>query len=203
MEPVRRLVDVAVAVPALAIATPLTAMVGIAIRARSPGPFFFSQERPGSGGRHVRVHKLRTLHVDAEQRLAQCLATDPAARRRWERERCLASDPRVAGLAGRLARRYGIDELPQLWNVLRGEMTLIGPRPLESTLLDSLFSPEERAHRQSVTPGLTGLWQVRRRVDSTLSLRRYDLFYLQRRSLAFDLWILWQTPRALARGAGG
>jgi lipopolysaccharide/colanic/teichoic acid biosynthesis glycosyltransferase len=202
MELLRRTLDVAVALPMLAAALPVLALNAASIRACSRGPIFYVQARPGRASRSIRVYKLRTLHLDGERRLARYLARHPEHAQAWQRENYLAHDPRIAGAPARFARRFGIDELPQLWNVLRGDMTLVGPRPIERKLLETLFSERERTLRQRVTPGLTGLWQVRRRVASTLSLRRYDMFYLRRRSLAFDLWILLQTPRALVRGAG-
>jgi lipopolysaccharide/colanic/teichoic acid biosynthesis glycosyltransferase len=198
----KRVLDLTVALPLLVASTPLLLAFALAIRRRSPGPVWFVQQRAGRAGHQVRIWKLRTMHTDAAERLAQRFARDPEAARAYQKHAFLSDDPRVAGPVALFARRFGLDELPQLWNVARGELSLVGPRPIEQHLLQALFSEPERARRAQVTPGLTGLWQVRRSAASVASLRRYDLFYLQRRSLRLDLWILSQTPRALLHGRG-
>lgn len=150
----------------------------------------------------MNVWKLRTMHVASDQILATHLTQHPEQVEAYQRTSYLPHDPRIAGQAAYIARRFGIDELPQLWNVIAGDMSLVGPRPLEEHLRVRLFSEPERAARASVKPGLTGLWQVRRRTPSVRSLRRYDQFYISHRSWKLDLWLLSQTPGALLSDRG-
>lgn len=196
----KRALDLSIAIPLLCAAAPVLSVLALAIQRRSPGPVWFRQRRIGRDQRPFAVFKLRTMHADAEQRLARMLAEQPALRARWEQHAWMQDDPRVAGRAAMFARRYGLDELPQLWNVVRGEMSMVGPRPVEPAVVEALFSPAERRARHCVPPGLTGLWQVRRASPSVESLRRFDLVYLRHRSLRLDLWILAQTPSALLSG---
>ncbi|MET0342339.1 MAG: sugar transferase [Polyangiales bacterium] len=199
---VQRVLDLGIALPALVASVPLLLMLASAIQRASPGPVVFTQPRIGRDGRPFRVYKLRTMYPDAEARLREALARAPEVRRRWLRRGWMPDDPRVAGRAARFARRYGLDELPQLWNVVRGEMSIVGPRPIEPYLAEGLFSRDEWDERNRVRPGLTGLWQVRRANPSVDSLRRFDLLYLRRRSVGLDLWILARTPGVLLQGRG-
>lgn len=200
----KRALDMTVAAALLLAVLPLLAIVALLIRLQSPGPVLFCQPREGGGGRLFRIRKLRTMHTDAGERLQRTLACDPQAAAEWTATLCLARDPRIAGRAGALARKYSIDELPQLWNVLIGEMSLVGPRPLEPDVAATLLDMEVRNARLQVRPGLSGLWQVSRegKRDVTASMRDLDLLYLQRRSLTLDLIIMLRTPRAVVSGGG-
>ncbi|WP_281173111.1 sugar transferase [Derxia gummosa] len=182
---------------------PLWLGAALAIRRHGPGPVFFRQRRLGRDGRPFLIWKLRTMHTDAPARLRRWLASDPAVRARWEAFGCLDDDPRICGRAGRFARHFSLDELPQLLNVMAGEMALVGPRPLPEDLALAL-PPAVRAWREALPPGMTGLWQVRRR--SEVSLRQmlaYDRLYARRRSRALDARLLLATLPAVlgARGA--
>ena len=128
----KRLIDLVLSFPMAILAFPLILVGGMAIKLTSPGPMFFRQKRVGLGGRNFHVLKLRTMHVDAEQRLAEFLEHDPKARAEWERSVKLRNDPRIIPVVGHLLRRFSIDELPQLLAVLRGTMSLVGPRPFPS-----------------------------------------------------------------------
>jgi exopolysaccharide production protein ExoY len=200
---VRRLLDIIFASLILSFVWPIILVVAIGIRLKSPGPLFFSQIREGQGGRRFRIWKIRTMHTDADLRMRQRLAEDTLAEREWRTTYCLRRDPRIAGELARLARKYSVDELPQLWNVLTGDMALIGPRPLEPDLAAVLLDSRTRQKRLSVKPGLTGLWQtVRREKSVTTGMVKYDIAYVDGRSLWLDLQILLRTPFAVLSGRG-
>jgi exopolysaccharide production protein ExoY len=197
-----RSLDLLVSLPLAAAAVPVLSVLALGIRRVSPGPIMYMQPRRGQNDELIRVWKLRTMHLASERILSEHLATHPDAVKVYRRTAHLPHDPRIAGGVALFARRFGLDELPQLWNVIMGEMSLVGPRPIEEHLRLSLFSESERAARAVVRPGLTGLWQIRRRSPSIRSLRRYDLLYLRRRSWKLDLWVLAHTVQALHAGHG-
>jgi exopolysaccharide biosynthesis polyprenyl glycosylphosphotransferase len=192
----KRVLDLAVAVPAVVILLPLWVFIALAIKLDSSGPVFFRQERTGEGGRAFRVLKFRTMTADAAQQrgvlLAHQLSDGPLFK--------MAADPRVTRV-GALLRRTSLDELPQLFNVLRGEMSLVGPRPLpveEAQQLDG--AALDRVH---VAPGITGLWQVSGRSDLTYAdLQHLDSVYVRSWSLMWDLRILLATPAAVLARRG-
>lgn len=197
----KRALDLAVAIPAIVLTTPLTLLAMGFIRLISGRPVLYQQERIGRGGQIIRIRKLRTMHVDAEKRLAELLERDPAARAEWTRYMKLRNDPRILP-GGRLLRRYSIDELPQLWNVIVGEMSLVGPRPLPKYHLDS-FPPEFRLLRQQVLPGLTGLWQVSARSEGDLEVQEHlDTYYIRNWSVWLDLYLLARSVRVVLSGRG-
>jgi lipopolysaccharide/colanic/teichoic acid biosynthesis glycosyltransferase len=189
---VKRLLDYAVCVPLLVATLPLMLFVSAAIWIYSPGPVFFTQERDGYGGRKFRVLKFRTMYLDADARLAACLAQDPALAEEWARCFKLQRDPRLIGFLGRFLRASSIDELPQLINVLRGEMTLIGPRPFPDYHL-AAFEPGFRRLRASVLPGLTGLWQTHRRDNCVETQMQLDSYYIRNLSFRLDVFIMFRT----------
>ncbi|HEY7306624.1 MAG TPA: sugar transferase [Bryobacteraceae bacterium] len=195
-QPLKRLLDLAIGIPVFVLSAPFIALSALWIKAVSPGPAFFIQEREGKGGRPIRIHKLRTMHQNSEQVLERYLAENPAERASWLRYYKLKKDPRVIAGIGWFLRRYSLDELPQLWNVLRGEMSLVGPRPFPEYHLKG-FSPAFRALRASVMPGVTGLWQVSTRSDGDLKVQEAeDTYYIQNWSLWLDFYILLRTVRA-------
>ena len=200
-EILRRIFDVIVASAALLLTAPLIAIAALLIRCISPGPAFYSQPREGMAGKMFRIWKLRTMHLDAEARLRNLLAVDEPARQHWEQYAKLARDPRVIAVIGQFLRKTSIDELPQFWNVLRGEMSIIGPRPLPEYHL-AWLSTEFRGLRQTVKPGITGLWQVLDRSDGNRALQKHDLAYITERSLALDTYILWRTLIVIVKGTG-
>jgi len=190
------LFDRCAAAVALILLAPLLVAVGLAIRLADGGPALFTQTRVGKDGRVFKIFKFRTMVVDAEQRKVQLLGSSDTNGVLFK----LREDPRVTAMGTRL-RRWSIDELPQLINVLLGEMSLVGPRP---AVPDEVAQYAEHVHRRlAVKPGLTGLWQVNGRSDLSWDESvRLDLRYVENWSFALDLQILWKTIWALAYGAG-
>jgi Undecaprenyl-phosphate galactose phosphotransferase WbaP len=199
----KRGLDIAGALLLGALALPLLAVSVCCIKAVSGGSLFYRQEREGEGGRSLWILKLRTMHMDAESLLMRVLSTSPPARAEWASRFKLKQDPRVLPGVGAFLRRTSLDELPQLWSVLKGEMSLVGPRPFPRYHLDE-FGPRFRALRSRVKPGLTGLWQVSDRADGDLAVQEaLDTYYIRNWSLWLDLYILARTVRAVVfpRGA--
>ena len=198
----KRSLDLVVAVAGAAFYLPIIVAAVLAVQLVDPGPIFYAQARRGQGGRPIRVWKLRTMYRDSEARLERHLVADPRAQREWCRYFKLRHDPRVLPWVGGFLRRSSIDELPQIWNLIRGEMTLVGPRPLPDYHL-AAFDGAFRRLRQSVVPGLTGLWQVAARSDGDCAaLRRLDSYYINNWSLWLDLSILLRTVNVVLTGRG-
>ena len=149
----KRSLDLAVAVPALVITAPLVAVMVGWIKLVDRGPAFYVQEREGQNGALIPICKLRTMYVDAEARLQKLLTENEAARAEWQRYFKLKEDPRILPGVGWFLRKFSLDELPQLWAVVKGRMSLCGPRPFPSYHLDA-FNQEFRALRRRVLPGL-------------------------------------------------
>jgi lipopolysaccharide/colanic/teichoic acid biosynthesis glycosyltransferase len=146
--------------------------------------------------------KLRTMYIDAERRLEDYLAANPELRSEWESKCKLARDPRVVRGVGRFLRRFSIDELPQLWCVVIGTMSLVGPRPLPDYHLN-IFAREFRELRRSVRPGVTGLWQITIRNAGALDEhQRYDSYYIRNWSVWLDIYLLAKTGFAVLSAKG-
>ncbi|MFH1176465.1 MAG: exopolysaccharide biosynthesis polyprenyl glycosylphosphotransferase [Acidobacteriota bacterium] len=199
---VKRCLDLALGSVALVAALPIVALAALAIKLSDRGFIFFAQGRIGRGGRPITVWKLRTMRIDAEDRLRAHLETSPEARREWEERFKLARDPRIIPVVGAFLRRFSIDELPQLWSVLKGDMSLVGPRPFPSYHL-ACFPEDFRELRQSVRPGISGLWQVMVRNDGGVEDQRlYDTYYIRNWSIWMDLYLLGRTGVAVLGGRG-
>lgn len=198
---VMRIGDVATAIIAIILLAPLFVMIALLVFATSRGGTLFRQQRIGLGGRMFTCYKFRSMVVDAERRLHDLLVSDPEALREWLRDHKLRRDPRITPI-GNFLRRSSLDELPQLFNVLLGDMSLVGPRPI-------VIGEMSRYGRYlgsyaSVKPGITGLWQISGR--SNVSYRRrvaMDVAYARSKSLGLDLRILLATVPAVigARGS--
>lgn len=193
----KRAFDSSAALAGLLFLSPLLLVVAIAVKLTSPGPVLFRQTRIGKEGREFSMLKFRSMVVDAEDRLAELRATNQADGPLFKLDR----DPRITRI-GHFLRRHSIDELPQLVNVLRGEMALVGPRP---PLAHEVAQYRESARRRLlVKPGLTGLWQISGRADLPWEEAvKLDLRYVENWSIAFDLMILWRTLYVVVSGHGG
>ncbi|MEJ2667590.1 MAG: exopolysaccharide biosynthesis polyprenyl glycosylphosphotransferase [Deinococcales bacterium] len=198
----KRAMDLVLLVPALAVGVPVMALAALATFLASPGNPFFAQRREGYRGKPIAVYKLRTMRRDADAALERYLASHPQARAEWQGHFKLARDPRVIPVVGGLLRRASIDELPQLFNILKGEMSFVGPRPFPYYHLEQ-FGAEFRELRRSVLPGLTGQWQVTSRSTADLEAQvQLDSYYIRNWSLWMDIYLLFATPWAVLRGKG-
>ncbi|SHI29244.1 sugar transferase [Wenxinia saemankumensis] len=174
---------------------PLFLIIAAAIMLSDPGNPFYVQSRLGRNGRMFRCIKFRSMVLDGDDVLARHLNDDPVARREWESTRKLRSDPRITGI-GSVLRKSSLDELPQLLNVLRGDMSLVGPRPIVED--EAVYYGTAFGHYSAVLPGLTGLWQVSGRNDVSYQERvRLDRLYVETMSLATDAMILTRTVRVV------
>ena len=192
----KRSLDVAVAFVGLVLLAPLFAVVALAIKVTSTGPVFFLQSRSGRGGKPFVMWKFRTMVVDAEARKKELMESNEQDGSAFK----MKKDPRVTRL-GKFLRATSIDELPQLWNVLRGEMSLVGPRPLPCGETASCASWQRQ--RLDLTPGLTCIWQVKGRCRvSFADWMRMDVQYIRSHSLAQDLKLLVLTVPAVLLGRG-
>jgi lipopolysaccharide/colanic/teichoic acid biosynthesis glycosyltransferase len=192
----KRALDVAVAATALVLSSPLWLVCALAIKLDSPGPIIFAQRRSGRGGRRFVMYKFRTMVADAEARRGELAQLNE---RQWPDFK-IRHDPRITRI-GALLRRASLDELPQLWNVLRGDMSLVGPRPT-SFAIDHFL--EWRRRRFDVPPGLTGIWQIYGRDEKRFDERcLLDNHYVEHRSMRLDLYLLLRTiPVLLLRPSG-
>jgi exopolysaccharide production protein ExoY len=193
----KRALDIGVALTALILLAPVMAAIAAIIRLTQGGSVIFAHERVGFGGRTFRCFKFRTMVPDAAERLARYLATNEEAARVWADTQKLRDDPRVTWF-GHILRKSSLDELPQLFNVLRGEMSCVGPRPV---VADELLRYGDYAREYiKVRPGVTGLWQVSGRSNTTYAHRvRLDRVYVRRCSLVLDLAILLRTIPAVLK----
>ena len=189
--------DRAVALLALLFLAPVALGVAVAVRLTSRGPVLFRQERVGRGGRVFKMVKFRSMYVDAEARKAELETLNVNADGVLFKVR---DDPRITRI-GRVIRKYSLDELPQLFNVLSGRMSLVGPRP--PLAAEVARYGDDMRRRLLVKPGITGLWQISGRNDlSWDETKQLDLRYVENWSLGSDLLILWKTPSAVARASG-
>ncbi len=194
----KRLLDIAFVIATLPISVPVILICALALWIEGGSPFY-RQDRLGKGGARFSILKLRTMVPDADAKLARYLADDPEMRAAWETTQKLKNDPRVTRVGG-LLRTTSLDELPQLWNVLKGEMSLVGPRPMMPQQLP-LYG-EAQAYFATL-PGITGIWQVSGRNETHFSFRAgLDVQYFRELSLKTDLGLLLKTVGVVLRRTG-
>ena len=170
---------------------PVFLLTALLVRLDSPGPILYTQERLGRNGRKILIYKFRSMQVNAEKILAEFFVKHPAARKEWDETQKLREDPRITRV-GKWLRKFSMDELPQLFNVFKGDMSLVGPRPIVES---EVRRYQDYFHVYSaVRPGLTGMWQVSGRNRTTYKQRvLYDVYYVSNWSLWLDLYILLRT----------
>ena len=192
---IKRMVDLTISAALIILILPVLALCGLAIKLDSPGPIWFTQWRTGKGGRRFRMYKLRTMVSNAEEMKAQYMHLNELSYPDFK----ITNDPRIT-LVGRFLRKTSLDELPQLFNVLKGEMSLVGPRPTSfSATSYSLW----HTARLAVKPGLTGLWQVSGRSELDFDDRlRLDIAYMRNRCLSLDVAVLFRTFGSVLNGRG-
>lgn len=197
---VKRVLDVIISVMALLMIWPIMLIIALMVRSDG-GPAFYSQSRVGRNGRLFKLYKFRSMKPGAD-RLEDFLTSEELAE--YRKEYKLQNDPRVSKL-GNFLRRSSVDELPQLWNIIRGDMSLVGPRPLLPSELTSNYTPEERQQLMSAQPGLTGYWQAMSRNESsylTGERQRQELYYIGRVSFCMDIKIILMTVKRVITGKG-
>ena len=193
---IKRSIDVTFSAAALIIGAPLMGLIALMIKLESPGPVLFRQERVGKNGRRFELYKFRSMVEGAEQRQAELQALNEADGPLFK----IKADPRLTRL-GKWLRRLSLDELPQFYNVLRGDMSLIGPRPPIPAEVEQYQEWHKR--RLEVSPGITGLWQVSGRSELTFDeMALLDIYYIENWSLGLDTKILWQTVPRVLFGSG-
>ncbi|MEM7441326.1 MAG: exopolysaccharide biosynthesis polyprenyl glycosylphosphotransferase [Pseudomonadota bacterium] len=206
---IKRTMDLVLTGVGMILIAPVMMVIAVLIKLEDGGPVFFSQPRVGKGRARFNCLKFRSMRVDAKERLEELLANDPAARAEWEGRQKLKNDPRITRI-GNFLRETSLDELPQLLNILRGDMSLVGPRPIVGPEISTAGSdytyyesPEFR-HYVRCVPGLTGLWQVAGRHRTSLKERiRLDRWYARNQSTWLDLMIVLKTFRAVIGRQGG
>ena len=196
----KRVTDLLIVSLGLPLVGLLLLLLALLVRLETPGPVFYGHRRIGRSGAAFRAWKIRSMQQDADAVLEHALAADPALREEWQRDRKLRRDPRITRI-GRFLRKTSLDELPQLWNVLRGEMSLVGPRPIVQEEVEGYGANFPIYCR--VTPGLTGLWQVSGRNEVGIRERvRLDSYYVRNWSPWLDIHILARTAKVVLTGQG-
>jgi len=197
---IKRIIDLLLSLISLVITSPLFLLFSLLIRIDSPGPILYRQKRMGKGGKSFDFYKFRTMIVDADQRLAELLASDKKQHDEFDTYHKLFNDPRVTRV-GRFLRKISFDEFPQIINVFKGDMSWVGPRAYIPSELEDMGESAAIIHR--VSPGLTGWWQVMGRHNVTFEERlRMDEYYISNFSLLMDVFILIKTIPVILSGHG-
>ncbi|WP_457567466.1 undecaprenyl-phosphate galactose phosphotransferase WbaP [Desulfurobacterium sp.] len=197
----KRLFDLTVSVVLLPVLIPIILIIALMIKLDSEGPVFFVHDRIGKDGKVIKVIKFRTMYKDARQRLEKLLAENEEVRKEWETYFKLKNDPRITRI-GRFLRKTSLDELPQIFNVLKGDMSLVGPRPVVKEEIEKYYR-DFAQYYYLVKPGITGLWQVSGRSDTDYDKRvRLDTWYVLNWSLWLDIIILVKTVKTVLKREG-
>lgn len=196
----KRTLDITASATALLLLSPVFLVTSIAIRKDSDGPAMFTQKRIGKDGKLFEIYKFRTMVPDADKKLFELLENDEEAAREYKLNKKLKNDPRITKL-GEFLRKTSIDELPQLINVLKGDMSLVGPRPYLPREIDDMEGYYEDIIESK--PGITGLWQVSGRSNTTFEERmEFDLEYNENKSFMYDMGLLFKTVGSVVKGEG-
>lgn len=199
--PLKRAFDIVFSTLALIIGFPIFVCIAIAIRLTSRGKIIYSHERLGRGGKPFRCYKFRTMRKDADARLKALLESNPDMRFEWEQKRKLTHDPRITFIGGFL-RKTSLDELPQFWNVLKGDLSIVGPRPVVRAEIEKYYGTKA-SKILSVRPGLTGIWQVSGRNDTSYLTRVFmDERYVDNQNMMLDVKLVLKTIPAMMTSKG-
>ena len=197
---IKRVVDFAVVIIGGTLLLPFLLLIALIIKINSPGPALYKHKRLGKNGKYFFMYKFRSMTADAEQQIYKLTETNTTLKEEWEKNHKLQNDPRITSI-GRILRRTSLDEFPQLINILKGEMSLVGPRPIVEKEVIKYGEDYNRVF--SNKPGLTGLWQVSGRSDTDYHDRiAFDTYYLQNWSIWLDLWIIYETFGVVLFGKG-
>ena len=195
---IKRGIDLLLTFAGAVVFIPATLVIAVLIKREDGGPVFFAHTRLGKGGKHIKVLKFRTMVPDADAVLKEKLAADPQLAEEWEANHKLKNDPRITRV-GRFLRKTSLDELPQVWNVFKGELSFVGPRPIVDAEIEKYGSDGYEIYKR-VLPGLTGYWQISGRSTTTYEERvRLDTYYIRNWSVWLDIYVIACTPRALLR----
>lgn len=196
----KRIFDIVFSIILISLFLPIILITAILIKLTSKGPIFYVQERPGRFGRMIKIYKFRTMYLDADKKLEEILKNNEELREEFRKYRKLKNDPRITPI-GKILRKFSIDEIPQLFNVLKGDMSIVGPRPYQIEEIE--YMGEYRDIVLSVRPGLTGLWQISGRNDLSFSAKlKIETWYVLNWNLWLDLFIIIRTIPAVISGKG-
>jgi len=197
---IKQFMDLTIVILGGILILPFLLVIALLVKLTSPGPVLYGHKRLGRNGKHFTAYKFRSMVMDSQERLQKLFESNPDIKKEWDKNHKLQNDPRVTAI-GRFIRRTSIDEFPQFLNILRGEMSLVGPRPIVDEEVSRYG--EDFGWIFSVKPGLTGMWQVSGRSETDYAARvLYDTYYLQSWSVWLDIWILFMTFGAVIRGKG-
>lgn len=199
---VKRLFDICASTLGIILLSWLLIIAAIIIKCTSNGPVFFKDKRVGKDGKEIHVYKFRSMYVDAESRLKEYLT--PEQLEQWYKERKIDNDPRITKV-GKFIRKTSIDELPQMFNIFIGNMSIFGNRPITKKELDEWYTPEQKELLYKIKPGLTGYWQAYGRSDVTFESgerQKLDLIYVYKRSTWLDIKIFFRTIYVVLFGKG-
>lgn len=200
--PIKRAFDIVFSLLCLVLGLPFFLLIALFIFVSSPGKVIYSHERIGRGGKSFRCYKFRSMYLNADQRLKEILASHPLLKEEWEKNYKLKKDPRITPF-GSFLRKTSFDELPQFWNVLKGDLSVVGPRPVVKEEVEKYLNV--KAYKiLSIRPGLTGLWQVSGRSDIACYQTRIQLdeYYVDNHSLLLDLKLILKTIPAMLFSKG-
>lgn len=196
----KRLIDLLLLLISAPVTIPVTIVISIIVKATSKGPVFYGHKRIGKDGHEFKCWKFRSMVIDADKQLEKILAENPEMRAEWEKDRKFTNDPRVTKV-GKILRKTSLDEIPQFFNILTGEMSFIGPRPVTTPELEKYADMADFI--LSVKPGLSGMWQISGRSDTGYEERiTLDSYYIQNWSVWLDIWIIIKTIYVVIKGKG-
>ena len=197
---IKKLIDYILILIAAPFLIPVMLILALGVKITSPGPVFYGHKRVGKNGKEIKCWKFRSMYINSQEMLEEILRTDPKRREEWAKDRKFVDDPRVTKF-GKFLRKTSLDELPQIFNILLGQMSFVGPRPVTQDEIIQYYGNAE--YILSVTPGLSGMWQISGRSDTGYEERiNLDTYYIQNWSIWLDIWIIIKTVWVVLKGSG-